>query len=155
VARGTQCAVHTHEAAEPLERHHMQPLSRGGPNTPDNLVLICANAHGNVHYLLTAIEGARGYAGIPLAVKRSYGPEVKRIALTGWERYAEAFLAGRLWREVELWSTDGLPRRADVPPYGWAAHTAELIATAALGTSDPYAAWARERWLSAAPLAPQ
>jgi hypothetical protein len=129
----------------------MQPLSRNGPNVDSNLVLICANAHGNVHYLLTAIEKARGYEGIPTAVKRSYGPGVRAIALRGWEGYADDFLAGRLWREVELWGSDGLARHPGVPPFSWAARTADARALAELGSHELYVEWALERHRASSP----
>ena len=56
MARGTTCAAHVHPSTIPQERHHVTPLSRGGPNTAANLVLICCIAHCDVHYLLDAIE---------------------------------------------------------------------------------------------------
>jgi hypothetical protein len=32
-----------------LEIHHVQPVSQGGPNTPDNLITLCSEHHGWVH----------------------------------------------------------------------------------------------------------
>lgn len=32
-----------------LQRHHARPLSRGGTNHPDNIVLLCEKCHEQVH----------------------------------------------------------------------------------------------------------
>lgn len=144
MARGTECAAHMHESLEPLERHHIQPLSRGGPNVKSNLVTICGNAHGNVHYLLSAIERVGGYENLDGAVKRTYGYGVRRIALAGWAEYRDAFLAGDLWRELELWTSDGQPTHPNVPPYGWAVHIASRMLVPDPATPEAFSYWARE-----------
>ncbi len=124
----------------------MQPLSRGGPDEPGNLVTICANAHGNVHYLLSAIERARGYDNLSADYRRSFGAGVRRIALAGWLRYEAAYLGGRLWREIDLWDTDGRGLHPDVPPYSWAARTVgHLTRELPVTAHEPYVEWVRAR----------
>ena len=150
MARGTTCAAHVHPSTIPQERHHVTPLSRGGPNTQANLVLICCNAHSDVHYLLDAIEKARGYDGVPLSVRRSFGPGVRAIARRGWAAYAEAFLSGALAREAELWTSDGQPRDPAVPSFAAAVATIERQSRG-VGLPDAFLAWDRERRRSLPP----
>lgn len=33
--------------------HHVFPLGHGGPNVPENRVVLCPTAHANVHVLLS------------------------------------------------------------------------------------------------------
>lgn len=33
-----------------LEVHHVLPLSKGGPDTPQNCVALCPNCHRAMHY---------------------------------------------------------------------------------------------------------
>jgi hypothetical protein len=146
--RGKDCAAHTHDAVVPQEDHHVVPLSRGGPDRKSNLLRVCANAHSDVHYLLSAIEKARGYDGVPEAVKRSFGYGVRRIALQGWRAYEADFLAGKLWREIELWESSGRAYLTTVPDFATAAAMADGAAGARpLGIAEAYTEWWRERRL--------
>lgn len=144
MARGRECAAHVHSHTIPQERHHVQPLSRLGRNVPANLVLICCNAHSDVHYLLDAIEKARGFDAVPPAVRRAFGRGVTRIALLGWSAYSTAFLSGTLAREVELWSSDGRPRDPAVPPFSHAIATIERQSRG-IDLPGAFTAWDRDR----------
>lgn len=42
------------------EKHHIWPLGRGGPDTPENLVWLCPTTHMNVHTLERAWWKAKG-----------------------------------------------------------------------------------------------
>jgi hypothetical protein len=77
--RGTECAAHVHKMLVPQERHHVWPLGYHGPDTRDNLVLICCNAHSDVHYMMEAM-----LKGKPVDM-RTYGPGVRRIAIAGYK----------------------------------------------------------------------
>lgn len=124
MARGIRCQAHRHESAVAEENHHLQPQSRGGLTVRANMRYLCANAHGDVHYLLDLIEKHAtpligrideplwAYESIPWPVRRSYGPGVRDAALTGWMRYAPAFLRGEYRRHAALWSTNGQPASA-------------------------------------------
>ncbi len=149
--RGLICAAHVHDTTVPQERHHVQPLSRGGPNTKANLVVICCNAHSDAHYLLDLIEDAGGYPLVPEAVKRTFGYGVRRIALQGWAAYADRFLAGHLWREVKLWNSAGLPRSPLVPTFSHAAATVDRLAAEDMHASPDYVEWCRARYLPVSP----
>lgn len=55
-----QCkCVKYHSPADIVdETHHILPLSWGGANTPDNQVLVCAQTHYTIHYILNAFVRA-------------------------------------------------------------------------------------------------
>ncbi len=122
--RGTDCKAHRHDAVGAQEKHHLQPQSRGGRTVQANMRWLCANAHSDVHYLLDAIEDAAAelvggnwkaetpVKAIPWSVMRTFGPGVRDAALTGWLRYADAFLRGEYARHALLWDSAGQPRPA-------------------------------------------
>ncbi len=39
------------EHADVIDLHHIEPISEGGPNTEDNLMVVCPNCHANIHRL--------------------------------------------------------------------------------------------------------
>lgn len=141
MARGTNCTVHRHDAPTAEERHHLQPQSRGGRNTVDNLRTLCANGHSDVHYFLDLIERYRGPGAVPWEAAKHFGPAVRATAIEGWSRYAEDFLTGRLASSVYLWTSAGTPvegRGGTIPPFHLAA---------AVGTVDMWLAVAQVRRL--------
>jgi hypothetical protein len=140
MARGRHCTVHRHQYVTSEERHHLQPQSRGGPTNAGNLVWLCANAHGDVHYFLDLIEDAAtalmrtststdgvtpadAVRHVPSRLAKHYSPAVRHTAAAGWHRYSLDFLAGKYAAHHLLWSSSGEPRYADpsVPPYAVAA----------------------------------
>jgi len=128
MARGTDCAIHSHRTPVPQERHHLQPVSRRGETTDDNLALVCANAHGNIHYLLDAIEKAAvglmarvkegdkrptytdAFLAVPQAVVNTYSDGERKLARAGWRRYGADFMKGKLAREWTETTTMGILR---------------------------------------------
>lgn len=116
--------MHKHRTPVPQEKHHIQPQSRNGQTIPTNLALICANAHGNVHYLLDLVEDVAVeymkrnltvspqdvYNTVPRDVRNTYSPTERRIALQGWLGYAAKFLAGGYAEEYRTVSTSGHPK---------------------------------------------
>jgi hypothetical protein len=132
--RGIRCEAHHHTAVVAEERHHLQPLSRGGLTVAANMRWLCANAHSDAHYLLDLIEDnavplvggnwrpITAYKAIPAATRRTYGRGVTDAALAGWDRYAARFLEGEFRAVRLLWHTSGQPRTANQltpipPPY--------------------------------------
>jgi hypothetical protein len=113
VARGRGCAVHLHLSAVPIEVHHIRPRARGGRDVADNRLALCANGHGDVHYLLDLVERAGGWAAVPWPVRRTYGKLVRRVALQGWLTYRVEFASGRLDGLVAEYSTSGRPHPPD------------------------------------------
>lgn len=86
---GTECKVHRHREWVPTEDHHIFPKGYGGPNVASNRVLICANAHGSVHYLLDAMLRTND-GRLPWSYRRRFGKGVRRLAERG---YAEVMKA--------------------------------------------------------------
>lgn len=122
MARGIRCQAHRHTSIVAEENHHLQPQSRGGHTVVANMRYLCANAHGDVHYLLDLIEDRATpmigcpvevlwpYETIPWEQRRMFGPGIRDAALTGWMQYGGAFLAGEYRRHAALWTTSGQPR---------------------------------------------
>jgi len=80
------CQVHTkHIPATHLnERHHIWPLGHGGPSVKENLVVVCATGHNNIHMLLAQLLVHAGT--VPYSVLKQYSLEERRLAKLGWER---------------------------------------------------------------------
>lgn len=87
--RGLGCTAHRHTAVAPLESHHVWPLGYHGPDTKANRVLICCNAHSDVHYYLEHLLKHNGQRPDDW---RTWGPVVRGIAMSGYAQviaYAE------------------------------------------------------------------
>lgn len=82
--RSLVCGAHIHNSLVPVERHHIWPLGYHGPNTADNIVQVCCNAHSDVHYLLERM--LRTGDAVPWTELRTYGPAVGALARAGYER---------------------------------------------------------------------
>lgn len=65
-------------------RHHIWPLGEGGPNTEDNIIVVCATGHYNIHDLLAHYKMHRGV--LPYSVTKRYSFEERKYAKLGWER---------------------------------------------------------------------
>lgn len=54
---GNHCVVHGYHWPKPLRtvKHHIHPLSEGGPDTKANLLLVCDTGHYSIHALLEAL----------------------------------------------------------------------------------------------------
>ncbi len=88
--RGLACFVHEHDSMVPQEDHHVWPTGYHGPDTRDNIVRICANAHSDVHYYL---EYLLKHGGQRPANWRTWGPNIRVLAWQGYEKvmaYAES-----------------------------------------------------------------
>lgn len=86
---GEGCACvssHTPSAYVP-NRHHVIPLSWGGPDVPENTVMLCPNSHSSVHRLLN--EYIRS-GGLPSwEVRREFNAYVRGLAATAWANRPE------------------------------------------------------------------
>lgn len=87
--RGYQCAAHKHKGQVPQEDHHIWPKEFGGLNKPDNLVRICSNAHGDVHYYLNLLLVHDGL--VPRKLWEQFGIGIKRIALQGYNQFEQFY----------------------------------------------------------------
>lgn len=80
------CLVHgKHVPASRVNHfHHVWPLGHGGPDIPENKVVICPTGHANVHALLHEYVLLRGE--VPYMARRWYSREEQALALLGWRR---------------------------------------------------------------------
>lgn len=55
-----------------LHAHHVIPLCAGGPDSPDNVLVLCPNCHALAHYVARRTNTTRTYAGprTPLELRR-------------------------------------------------------------------------------------
>ena len=79
MARGKSCVCHRHDSLVPIEVHHVWPQQYHGPDTEENLIDTCANAHSDIHYLLNAMLKGKPYD------LREYGPMVRHYAKRGYD----------------------------------------------------------------------
>ena len=86
--RGTTapCAVHfTHQPTSHInEIHHLWPLGHGGPNVPENKIVVCATGHNSIHDLLAKWLAAAGDPGWD--VSRHYTTGERAAAKLGYDR---------------------------------------------------------------------
>ncbi len=66
------------------ERHHIWPLGHGGPDVADNIVVICATGHNNIHLLLTQLLAFNG--SMPYSALKQFSLEERRLAKLGFDR---------------------------------------------------------------------
>jgi hypothetical protein len=84
VKRGIDCAVEMHWTPVPLEDHHIKPKENGGLKLwrgLPNIVRVCSNAHGNVHYFMDLLLKYEGK--VPWKIARTFGKKTRSIAIMG------------------------------------------------------------------------
>lgn len=81
---GFQCAVHRHRDLVPIERHHVWPLGEGGPDTKDNIVVVCSNGHELIHHYIRELLKHKGSP--PWEVSIRYGRKVRILGKLGYNR---------------------------------------------------------------------
>ncbi len=86
------CELHTRHMPETHvnHRHHVWPLGEGGPNTNDNIIVVCATGHYNIHDLLSFYKMHMGK--VPYAIVRRYSQEERRYAKLGYDRLTRGFM---------------------------------------------------------------
>lgn len=124
---GRECLIHAeHDDPVPIVGHHVRPRARGGGDS--QVIPMCANAHGRVHYLLDRIEAyaeacpyatwAEVLTNLPRHVWLPFDLAERAWAFRGWEMYGLGFLGGRYVNAYRWWSTDGTAKQDDVPHFG-------------------------------------
>lgn len=81
------CEVHDERHRPPSlvnQIHHIWPLGAGGPDTPDNRVVICATGHCNVHNLIREFFVYQG--AVPHSVLKLYHHQERDLARLGFRR---------------------------------------------------------------------
>ncbi len=64
--------------------HHIWPKGHGGPDVPENRVVICPTGHYNTHRLLEEYLALRGE--VPYAIRRQFSKGERDLAKLGYER---------------------------------------------------------------------
>jgi hypothetical protein len=85
------CQVHnTHSPRSHVnEKHHIRPLGRGGANTPENRIVVCATGHNNIHQLLDAMLAWATHhpeEKFPPVVLNRYSFRERELAREGFDR---------------------------------------------------------------------
>ncbi|MGE3682447.1 MAG: HNH endonuclease [Bdellovibrionales bacterium] len=62
-----------------LSIHHIQPVSAGGNNEPENLTLLCSHHHDLVHQLSLPIMGQVSWLRSPLAAYEPASPGLESV----------------------------------------------------------------------------
>lgn len=80
------CEVHNqHKPNSHINHvHHIWPKGEGGPDIPENKVVICPTGHWNVHDLLQHYKMLMG--NVPYEIIRRYTTEERKYAELGWKR---------------------------------------------------------------------
>lgn len=80
------CVVHNKHIPESHinEQHHIWPQGHGGPTVPENLVVVCATGHNNIHTLLTQLLTSRGV--LPYSVLKQFSLREREFAKLGYDR---------------------------------------------------------------------
>ena len=80
------CVVHsTHIPSSHVnEIHHVWPKGHGGPDIPENRIVICATGHNTVHQLIDELILTKG--DVPWSLSRHYAAKERALAKLGYER---------------------------------------------------------------------
>lgn len=70
-----------------FHQHHILPLGMGGPDTPENLILLCPTQHLAIHHLLRELVRTDGEPELDL---RRFGALGRTLAYRGWNEWLEA-----------------------------------------------------------------
>lgn len=85
-----ECPCVSRHVPKPVgwQRHHIQPLAWGGPDSDDNTVYLCATTHSNVHYLLREWRGQDGEP--PWSFRQLFSSYTRDLAEDGFNRWVAA-----------------------------------------------------------------
>lgn len=71
-------------------RHHIWPKGDGGPDIEDNIVVVCATGHYNIHDLLQHYKMLMGK--VPYNILRRYSMEERKYAELGYNRLTRKYM---------------------------------------------------------------
>lgn len=78
-----RCVTKHVPRAMELHRHHVWPVSEGGPDTPENQIILCPSTHSNIHRLWRLYEEHGGRP--PWEILRKYSEYARAIVEKGRE----------------------------------------------------------------------
>jgi hypothetical protein len=80
------CQVHQKHMPETHinHRHHVWPKGDGGPDISDNIIVVCATGHYNIHDLLAHFKSLMGE--VPYSIMRRYSMKERFYADLGYKR---------------------------------------------------------------------
>lgn len=86
------CQLHTKHIPETHinQRHHVWPLSEGGPDIEDNVVVACATGHANIHDMINQLRMHMGV--LPYSVLRRYAFKERQLAQLGYARLTRGYM---------------------------------------------------------------
>jgi hypothetical protein len=92
VKMGVKCAVHTHDSWVPLNDHHIWPLGDGGPDTADNKITVCCNAHYSIHAMIDYLTKCivKEHVDPQWSYLRRFSPAVRELAWEGFNAIMRA-----------------------------------------------------------------
>lgn len=82
------CVSNHNPNAVQLHVHHIWPLGMGGPDIPENEMILCPTTHAGVHRLIR--DWRRHGTEPPWEVRKYFSPFVRDLAERGWREYQES-----------------------------------------------------------------
>lgn len=86
LTKPVDCEVHGRHAphSHVNEHHHVWPKGEGGPSVPENVVVVCATGHNNIHLLIRLFKAHKGAP--PYSVLRTFSTGEREYAALGYQR---------------------------------------------------------------------
>jgi hypothetical protein len=81
IEAGYRCAVPTCRTILAIDLHHLDPVSKGGGNTPDNLLALCPTCHALHHRGDIPAEALRVWKGMLVSLNEGINKEAKDLLL--------------------------------------------------------------------------
>lgn len=66
------------------EVHHVWPKGQGGPDIPENRIVVCATGHNSIHQLINEYKAMQGK--VPYSLLKQYTVQERAYALLGYQR---------------------------------------------------------------------
>lgn len=82
------CVSEHRPRIDELDRHHVRPLSWGGPDVKSNIIWLCPNAHRQVHLLLSLYKKHQG--AVTREMKKDFSRFTQALAQRGWDAHQQA-----------------------------------------------------------------
>lgn len=86
------CVVHQYHKPAPKvnEIHHIWPLEAGGPDTPQNTIVVCPNGHRAIHRFMEILNVHEGK--VPFRTRSSYATAEIKCAWQGYKAIQQGLM---------------------------------------------------------------